>query len=187
MAEVPFPGSRLVVPAAAVRRAWDALAASVQPQIDNGPCLLLGVLLGGAVPLVKIAGRLRGDFLMDYCHLTRYRGATSGGDLHWVQRPRLPMRGLTVILVDDIYDAGHTLAELQRYCAAAGAARVLSAVLVRKVHGRETVGATPDFVGLQVGDEYVFGCGMDYQDRWRHLDAIYALPAGDGALAGDDA
>ena len=175
MADLPFPGSRLVVPAAAVRQAWDELARRIQPHIDSGPCLLLGVLLGGIVPLVKIAERLHGDFLMDYCHLSRYLGATTGGELHWVQRPRCTMTRRTVILVDDIFDEGQTLQELQRYCINAGATRVLSAVLVRKCHGRNVAGPAPDFVGLEVGDEYVFGCGMDYQEHWRHLDAIYAL------------
>lgn len=184
MAEVPFPGSRLVVPAAEVRRAWDALAASLQPVIDREPCLLLGVLLGGVVPLVKIAERLQGDFLMDYCHLSRYLGATAGGEVRWVQRPRLPLGGLTVILVDDIFDEGHTLRELRAHCQAAGARRVLSAVLVRKRHGRALPGEAPDYAGLEVDDDYVFGCGMDYRERWRHLDAIYALaPAGGPAGA----
>ena len=135
------------------------------------------------VPLVKIAERLRGDFLIDYCHLTRYLGNTSGGDIRWVQRPRADLRGQTVVLVDDIFDEGHTLAELRRHCLEDGALRVLSAVLVRKRHPRATADLAPDFVGLEVGDEYVFGCGMDYQGRWRHLDAIYGIPASAGSGA----
>jgi hypoxanthine phosphoribosyltransferase len=34
-----------------------------------------------------------------------------------------------------------------------------------------------DFVGLEVPDRYVFGCGMDYRGFHRNLDAIYALAA----------
>ena len=30
-------------------------------------------------------------------------------------------------------------------------------------------------VGLEVGDRYVFGCGMDYTEYWRQLPAIYAV------------
>jgi hypoxanthine phosphoribosyltransferase len=33
----------------------------------------------------------------------------------------------------------------------------------------------PDFVGVETGDEFLFGCGMDYQGRWRHLPAIWAI------------
>ncbi|MFQ5634823.1 MAG: hypothetical protein ACE5G3_05790 [Gammaproteobacteria bacterium] len=49
-------------------------------------------------------------------------------------------------------------------------------MLVRKRHDRVVAGTLPDHVGLQVDDRYVFGCGMDYRHRWRHLPAIYALP-----------
>ncbi len=162
--------------AAVVNRAWDDLATQVQPLIDTQPCVLLGVLLGGVVPLVQIAGRLHGDFLLDYCHLTRYGGATRGGTLRWVQPPRLSLQGKTVIVIDDIFDEGDTLRELHAACRARGAAAVHAAVLVRKRHGRAVAGPVPDFVGLEIGDEYVFGCGMDYQERWRHLDALWALP-----------
>jgi hypoxanthine phosphoribosyltransferase len=175
MADAPVPGARLVASALTVREAWEALAAGLQPHVDAGPCLLLGVLLGGMVPLVNIAGRLKGDFLIDYCHLTRYRGGTSGGAVHWIQRPRHDLRGLTVVLVDDVLDEGVTLAELRRYCEDAGARRVLVTVLVRKRQARGPAAPTPDLVGIEAGDEYLFGCGMDLHERWRHLDAIYAI------------
>jgi hypoxanthine phosphoribosyltransferase len=175
MADAPVPGAREVVPAAAVLAAWDALAASLQREVDAGPCVLLGILVGGMVPLVKVAERLRGDFVMDYCHVTRYLGGTTGGEIRWTQAPRVALGGATVILLDDIFDEGHTLAELRRHCLASGAARVVTAVLARKRHRRPIAGIVPDHVGVEVGDQYVFGCGMDYHERWRHLDSIWAI------------
>jgi hypoxanthine phosphoribosyltransferase len=135
------------------------------------------------VPLVQISERLHGDFLIDYCHLTRYLGGTTGGEIRWLQRPHQDLRGLTVVLVDDIFDEGHTLAELRRHCEQAGAARVLTAVLALKRRARPAADLQPDLWGVEVGDEYVFGCGMDYCGRWRHLDAIYALPEIPGRVA----
>jgi hypoxanthine phosphoribosyltransferase len=51
---------------------------------------------------------------------------------------------------------------------------VLSAVLVRKLHSRATVGHA-DWYGLEVDDRYVFGCGMDYKEYFRGLQGIYAV------------
>lgn len=177
MAEPPFSGARRVASAEMVRDAWARLTSAIQPVVDDsqGRCLLLGVMLGGMVPLVRISERLRGDVLIDYCHLTRYRGGTRGGEIDWIRRPSGDLRGLTVVLIDDIFDEGRTLAELRRECLANGAARVLVAVLACKRHGRADAGLRPDFVGLDVADEYVFGCGMDFRGRWRHLDEIYAV------------
>ena len=79
-----------------------------------------------------------------------------------------------MLVVDDILDEGHTLAHVMDECARQGAARVMSAVLVRKHHDRPTVGRA-DFFGLDVGDRYVFGCGMDYKEYFRGLPAIYAV------------
>ena len=48
-------------------------------------------------------------------------------------------------------------------------------MLVRKRHDRVATALRPDHVGLEVDDRYVFGCGMDYRHRWRHLPDIRAL------------
>jgi len=32
-----------------------------------------------------------------------------------------------------------------------------------------------DYRGVEVGDVYLFGCGMDYRGYWRGLPALYAL------------
>jgi hypoxanthine phosphoribosyltransferase len=177
-AAAPVPGARQVATAGQVREAYRRLDAGIQPLVDDGGCVMLGLLMGGMVPLVQIASRLHGDFVLDYCHLTRYQGQTRGGALNWIQRPRQNLQQRIVVLVDDIFDQGYTLAELARYCRESGARSVRMAVLVRKRHARPVAGIEPDFVGLETGDHYVFGCGMDYQEHWRHLDALWALPDG---------
>jgi len=62
------------------------------------------------------------------------------------------------------------------FLAKEGAAEVLSAVLVHKVHDRKArAGMRADFTGLDVADRFVFGCGMDYKGYWRNAPGIYAL------------
>lgn len=170
-----FPDATVVATEADVQRAYERLAAELQAAIFSHDCVLLGVMMGGLIPMARLAGLLSGDFSMDYCQVSRYRGATSGGDLEWLQPPRTDLVGRTVLLVDDIFDEGITLDYVVRACRELGATRVISSVLVRKRHTRVATGTRPDLVGLEVEDRYVFGCGMDYRHRWRHLPAIYAL------------
>ncbi len=170
-----MPDSEQMVSRRQVEEAYDRLAGALQPRIDTEDCILVGVMVGGMIPLVNIAARLTGDFQIDYCHATRYAGELHGGAPRWIQRPRLSLAGRTVVLVDDIFDEGHTLVFIRDDCLAAGAGTVLSAVLVRKVHDRAVAGFSPDFTGLSVEDRYLFGCGMDYRERWRHLPEIYGV------------
>ena len=80
-----------------------------------------------------------------------------------------------MLLIDDILDEGVTLAAICTACREAGAKQVYTAVLLNKLHSRKS-GLEADFVGLDVADRYVFGCGMDYKDYLRNVPGIYAIP-----------
>ena len=75
--------------------------------------------------------------------------------------------------VDDILDAGQTMAEIRTRVMACGAERFFCAVFVDKNTGKKKP-LTADFVGLTVPDRFVFGYGMDIHGAWRNLPEIYA-------------
>lgn len=161
---------------AAVRAATDRMAAAIRARFENLNPLLLCVMTGGVMTTTWLAERLDFPLQLDYVHVTRYAGDTRGRDeAAWLAKPRIPLAGRHVLLVDDIYDEGITLRRLVDHCRAEGAAAAASAVLVRKRHDRNRGGVTPDFVGLEVDDRYVFGCGLDYKNYLRNLPAIYAV------------
>ena len=160
---------------------FDSLAAHLQPIIEAADCVLLGILNGGMFPLVHLAERLHGDFLIDYCHATRYAGGTEGRVLTWLEQPHADIAGRTIIVIDDIFDEGTTLRAVAEHCRQGGAAQVFTAVMLVKDRQRNPDIPLPDYVtGLTVPDRYVFGCGMDLYGRWRHLTAVYALTGNTG-------
>lgn len=171
-----FPVADEVLSTGDVEAGLERLAAAIQREVDNGDLVLLGVMNGGMFPLVHVAGRLSGDFVIDYCHASRYRGELKGGEIDWLQAPAKPLRGKSVVVVDDIWDEGLTLTAVADYCRSQGASRVSRAVLFIKDRPRNPAVGVPELdAGLHVPDRYVFGCGMDLYERWRHLRAVYAL------------
>ncbi|HET8818129.1 MAG TPA: hypoxanthine-guanine phosphoribosyltransferase [Xanthomonadaceae bacterium] len=163
---------------AALEQAIDAMAVPIAADFAGSVPVFLTVMHGGLPFAARLALALgaRGlDLAFDYLHATRYRGATSGGDLTWTHRPATPLAGRRVLLVDDIVDEGHTLAQVRAWCLAEGAAEVRIAAMVVKRHGRCVEGLVADYAGLDVPDRYVFGYGMDYHEQGRNLPAIYAL------------
>lgn len=171
--------SEVLHDAATVAAAYDRLATAVTARLGAREPLVMGMMLGGMIPCVELTRRLCFPFQLDYLHATRYGGATTGRELRWLVRPSALLEGRSVLLVDDILDEGITLAAVQDACAALGAREVLTAVLVRKRHDRVRPGIGADFIGLEVPDRYVFGCGMDYKDWFRNLPEIRALAEAD--------
>ncbi|WP_370279852.1 hypoxanthine-guanine phosphoribosyltransferase [Pontibacterium sp.] len=143
--------------------------------IDKNP-VVFTVMNGGLVTGGKLLTKLIFPLEAEYLHATRYRNTTSGNDLEWKVEPSIDFQGRSVLIVDDILDEGHTLAEICNYCQQHGASEVRVAVLVNKLHDRK---ARPDmkadYIGLDVEDRYLFGYGMDYQGYWRNAPGIFAI------------
>lgn len=160
----------------AVQGAYDALALAIDAQYRGRNPLLLCVMTGGLVPAGEVIRRLDFAFELDYLHATRYRGATEGGGLVWKRQPDAArIAGREVLVIDDILDEGHTLVAIRTALEQFRPASLRVAVLAEKIHGRRAKGAHAEYIGLQVEDRYVFGCGMDYKEYWRQLPAIYAV------------
>lgn len=159
----------------AIHAALDRMAMEITATLEGTLPVVLCVLTGGIIPTGHLLTRLSFPLETDYLHATRYRGETRGKEVQWVAQPDISLQGRTVLVVDDILDEGHTLANVLDYCRQSGADRVYSAVLIQKQHDRRTDDIRADFVGLQVDDRYVFGFGMDYKGYLRNLNGIFAL------------
>lgn len=161
--------------ATAVQAAYDRMANAIARDYADRNPLVLCVMNGGLAPTAEILRRLDFPLELDYLHATRYRGATTGGGLIWKRQPEKPLERRHLLVIDDILDEGHTLVAIRKALAEFAPASLRVAVLTEKKHDRRAPGAHAEYVGLEVGDRYVFGCGMDYKEFWRQLPAIYAV------------
>jgi hypoxanthine phosphoribosyltransferase len=154
----------------AIRR----VATDISARLAEQNPLVLTVLNGGIIFCGALLLELSFPLELDSVSVSRYHGLTQGGaDLQWKLKPSIPLRGRSVLLVDDVLDEGITLAELKRYCIAEGAEQVLIAVLVEKILAHEKP-CQADFVGLKADDRYLFGYGMDYRSYLRNAAGIFA-------------
>lgn len=159
-----------------IDEALDRMAQAITDKLSNEKPLILCVMIGALVPAGHLITRLEFPLEIDYIHVTRYRGSTRGGDLHWLVEPRQSLKNRTVLIVDDVMDGGLTLAAIIDYCQQAGAKAVYSAVMVDKKRKREEgVNFEPDFVGLETDDRYLFGFGLDYNEFLRNAPGIFAV------------
>jgi hypoxanthine phosphoribosyltransferase len=165
----------LIYSKADIDAAYDRMAMAISECLRDSNPVVMTVMVGGMIPAGQLLPRLDFPLQMDYLHASRYRGATRGGELHWLVRPSTSLQDKVVLLIDDILDEGITLAEICKTCREAGAREVYIAVLLDKRAKRKS-GMQADFVGYEIDDRYVFGCGMDYKGYLRNVPGIYAIP-----------
>jgi hypoxanthine phosphoribosyltransferase len=158
---------------AEVETALDSIAQQINQLLADRNPLVLCVMNGGLVVAGQLLTRLTMPLTIDTINASRYHNKTVGEDVEWITKPRTSLKNRTVLLVDDILDAGITLAAIYDYCVEQGASSVYTAVLLDKDLPQDKP-LTADFVGLKVVDRYVFGYGMDYKGYWRNADGIYA-------------
>lgn len=163
-----------IVTAAAIQSVLRRLAADIEARLGERTPLVLTVMGGAVVFSGQLLPLLGFPLEVDYVHATRYADTTRGGTLEWKVRPRVPVRDRTVLVLDDILDAGITLAAIRADLLAEGAKEVYSAVFADKATGAAKP-IVADFVGISLPDRYVFGFGMDVNGAWRNLPEIYAL------------
>jgi len=159
-----------------IEEALDRMANAISDKLADQNPLILCVMIGALIPTGHLLTRLNFPLEIDYIHVTRYRGSTRGGDLHWLVAPRQSLKNRTILIIDDIMDGGLTLSAIMDYCNQAGAKEVYTAVMVNKKRVREEgVNFEPDFTGLDTEDRYLFGFGLDYNEYLRNAPGIYAV------------
>jgi len=121
----------------------DEVSAAVQKMADeinayygDDPIILVSVMTGAIIPAAWLVTKLKMPIQMDFVHATRYRGGLYGAELEYRVPPRLDLEGKNVLIVDDIFDEGNTLAAIKGSVEQRKAGSVKMAALVRKDHDR---------------------------------------------------
>lgn len=130
------------------------------------------VLRGGSVFLADLVRAVPIVCAVDFLSLGRYGVA---GRKYLQKDLDLDVAGRHVVLVEDIVDTGLTLAYLLQVLAARGPASLRVCTLLDRTV-RRIADVPLDWVGFEVGDEFLVGYGLDLDGRLRHVPAILAAP-----------
>ena len=160
----------------------DATVTRLAAQIDadykgsDKKLVLLCILKGSIVFMVDLMKKLTVPVEIDCMKVSSYgSGTTSSGSvkIHLdVTRPDLS--DCDFLIIEDIIDSGFTLSYLTDYLKLRGARSVKTCALLDKP-ARRKVQFTPDYVGLEIPDEFVVGYGLDYDERFRALPYVGVL------------
>jgi len=156
-----------------IASAVDRLAAAIAADYAGRPVHFIGILKGAFLLLADLLRRLDLECSVDFVRLSSYGGGTSSSGTVSERLARLdPVHGRHVIVVDEIVDSGLTLARLLRDLEAERPARVRVCTLVDKV-GRREAPVPVHYRGFTLDDGFLVGYGLDLDERYRNLPAIW--------------
>ncbi len=138
--------------------------------------VLLCVMNGAMVFCSHLLPLLKFPLQFDSLQVSRYGDKDKGGELRWLKEPDIDLSNKHVLVVDDLIDEGASLMEVVRYCNSKNVRSTKVAVLLDKKTSRRLPDAIiPDYSGLDIPDEFIFGFGIDYKNFYRNLLDIYSV------------
>ena len=134
---------------------------------------LICILKGGVFFTCELAKRLTVPVSMDFMSVSSYgSGTESSGVVRIVKDLDESIAGKNVLIVEDIIDSGRTLAYLIEILKQRNPESIHLCTLLDKPERRVKKQVKVDYTCFEIPDEFVVGCGLDYDQKYRNLPYI---------------
>lgn len=135
--------------------------------------MLICILKGGVMFLTDLMRHITVPHEIDFLAVSSYgRGARmTTGSVRIDMDLTESVTGKHLLIVEDIIDSGHTLRFVMDMLQARQPASLRLATLLDKP-SRRTVDIPIDFLGFQIEDKFVFGYGLDLDEKFRNLPFV---------------
>ena len=141
----------------------------------EGESVVFVVILNGAI--IFAADLFRAVSLeckLDFVKVSSYKGTESEGKIRFEKDLTLDISGKNIIIVEDIIDTGNTIKYLKKHMKRKNPKSIRVASLLMKPDSSDT-SSKIDWLGFEISSEFVVGYGLDYNQEFRNLNAIYKL------------
>jgi len=166
---------KILIDEPAILARLDGLAEEITKDYQGKDFTVIALLNGSIIFMADLLRRIPLPLTLDCLRVSSYHGGTeTTGKVTFHQMNMPEVRGRHVLLLDDILDSGLTLAAVSARIMEEQPASVRVCVLLKKRKERYAH-ADSDYTGFEIGDEFVVGYGLDYQERYRNLPFIGVL------------
>ena len=166
---------RLLYSKEVIDRRVKALAGAISLDLEGREVVLIGVLKGAFIFLADLARHLKIPHTVDFVRLASYgSGSVSSGNITFSKDIETDIEGKDVVIVEDIIDTGASIAFLQEKLEERHPGSIKVCALIDKKQRRERA-VNADYVGFALGDGFVVGYGLDFDEKFRCLPEIYVI------------
>jgi hypoxanthine phosphoribosyltransferase len=148
---------------------------SAHYQKVGGELLVVGLLRGSFIFMADLVRTINYDHEVDFMTVSSYGDSTtSSGDVKIVMDLNKVVSGRHLLLVEDIVDTGHTFHNIINLLKLRNPASISVATMLNKPSRRQKE-ITIDYCGFEIPDKFVFGMGLDIEQKLRNLPFIAVM------------
>ena len=136
--------------------------------------VLIGILKGSFIFLSDLTRQISIDHEIDLIGASSYKGTSSTGQIVFTKQPDLELENRDILLVEDIVDTGNTLLKIVEFVQLLNPRSIKICSLIDK-HERREVQIKVDYSCFLLDKGFIVGYGLDYNEKYRNLPAIYDL------------
>ena len=183
---------RIMIPAEQIDKAVDAVAQRINADYAGKETpLFLGILNGSFMFMSDLIKKIEFQNELSFVKLASYDGTCSTGCVKSLIGLNNPIEGRHVIIVEDIVDTGESIEHMIKELEARNPASVEVCTLFFKPGSyRKTLPIK--YRAMEIGNEFIVGYGLDYDQLGRSLKDIYVVrecwllgPIPHGSTAGE--
>jgi len=165
----------VVVSAKQIHQRVLELGSQIAQDYADSPPLLVCVLKGAINFMADLMRAIELPVEVDFMAVSSYGAATkTSGVVRIVKDLDVDLLGRDVLIVEDVVDSGLTLNYLRQYLGARNPRSLNVCALLLK-EGEQRVEQSLKYVGFTIPSDFVVGYGLDVNERYRNLDAIYTF------------
>ena len=156
---------------ARIEKRLDEMAKEIDKDYEGKDLVLVGILKGSAMFMMELAKRLKSNVEFEFIEASSYDGTESTGIIKVHNDITGSIEVKDVLVIEDLIDTGRTLEFIKEHLLMKKPASVKIATLLSKP-SRRIFELDVDYIGFQIGDDFVVGYGMDYNQKYRNLPYI---------------
>ena len=151
------------------------IASAISKNYNGKIPIIIGVLNGSFLFLADIVRELDVEYEVDFIKISSYGNSKStSGTVRLLKDISADITGRDIIIIEDIVDTGLSLNFLKKRFEDAKPNSLAFVTLLHKPHTSK-IDFAIDYIGFEIGDEFVVGYGLDFEQKLRGLPSIYTL------------
>jgi hypoxanthine phosphoribosyltransferase len=163
------------IPFSRIKEAIGRIAEKINHDLEGEDVLFICILNGSFMFTAELMKEITiVDTEITFLKLSSYEGTDTTGQVKELIGLYEPIEGRTLVILEDIIDTGITILEVMEILKShhPKSVRIATMLLKPEKFGNKV---PIDYVGMEIGNDFIVGFGLDYDHKGRNLKDIYKV------------